>query len=165
MFSLIITIISIALIAALAAATIYYGGDAFSKGTLKADASTLINQGQQVAGAMTLYSVDKSQDAADVTALVTDGYLQANPGSWDVLEGTSGLVSIAYNNSPDLTEDVCNEVRSRNNETAIVFGTDAPSSASADDAADAVQAGGVPFTCVAVGADAASAVPAMFFKS
>ena len=42
MFSLIITIISIALVAALAVATIYYGGDAFNQGTTKAKASTIV---------------------------------------------------------------------------------------------------------------------------
>jgi hypothetical protein len=58
MFSLIISIISIALVAALAAATVYFGGAAFNKGSAGADASTFINAGQQVAGAFTLASAD-----------------------------------------------------------------------------------------------------------
>lgn len=41
MFSLIITIISIALVAALALATLYYGGDAFRDGHAAAQASKL----------------------------------------------------------------------------------------------------------------------------
>ena len=41
MFSLIITIISIALVAALALATIYYGGSAFNKSSATATASKL----------------------------------------------------------------------------------------------------------------------------
>ena len=54
MFSLIITIISIALVAALALATLYYGGDAFNQGRAGADASRLINEGQQVNAAVAL---------------------------------------------------------------------------------------------------------------
>jgi hypothetical protein len=46
MFLLIITIIAIALVVALALATLYYGGDAFNKGSAEANASKVINQGQ-----------------------------------------------------------------------------------------------------------------------
>ena len=79
MFSLIITIISIALVAALAVATIYYGGSAFTQGTAKANASALVGASQQITGANTLHYNDKSANAADIQALVTDGYLQAVP--------------------------------------------------------------------------------------
>lgn len=58
MFSLIISIISIALVAALAAATVYFGGAAFNKGSAGADASTFVNAGQQIAGAFTLAAAD-----------------------------------------------------------------------------------------------------------
>jgi hypothetical protein len=58
MFSLIISIISIALVAALAAATVYFGGAAFNKGSAGADASAFINAGQQIAGAFTLAAAD-----------------------------------------------------------------------------------------------------------
>ena len=79
MFSLIITIISIALVAALAVATIYYGGSAFTQGTAKANASALVGASQQITGANTLYFNDKSGNATDIAALVTAGYLQAAP--------------------------------------------------------------------------------------
>ncbi len=70
MFSLIISIISIALVAALAAATVYFGGAAFNKGTAGADASTFINSGQQIAGAFTLASTDGFDiSAASIAAL------------------------------------------------------------------------------------------------
>lgn len=64
MFSLIITIISIALVAALALATIYYGGSAFNKGSAGAKASQLINEGQQVNGAVAIYLADLSGNSA-----------------------------------------------------------------------------------------------------
>lgn len=58
MFSLIITIVAIALVAALALATIYYGGTAFNKGATAADAARAISQGQQIQGAMDLFRAD-----------------------------------------------------------------------------------------------------------
>lgn len=58
MFSLIITIISIVLVGLLAVATIYYGGDSFSNRGPEAQAATILNQGQQISGAMELWHVD-----------------------------------------------------------------------------------------------------------
>lgn len=84
MFSLIITIISIALVAALAVATIYYGGDAFNQGTTKAKASTIVNQAQQVAGANTLFKSNTGSFASDVSALVSNAYLGSAPVSADL---------------------------------------------------------------------------------
>jgi outer membrane PBP1 activator LpoA protein len=52
MFNLIITIISIALVVAMAAAAVYYGGTAFTQGTAKANAATLVTQAQQINGAI-----------------------------------------------------------------------------------------------------------------
>ena len=79
MFSLIITIISIALVAALAVATIYYGGSAFTQGSAKANASALVGAAQQISGANTLYFNDKGGNAATQTDLKNGGYLQAVP--------------------------------------------------------------------------------------
>lgn len=79
MFSLIITIISIALVAALAVATIYYGGSAFTQGTAKANAAALVSAGQQINGALTLSANDNGGVRADATSLVTDQYMSAVP--------------------------------------------------------------------------------------
>jgi hypothetical protein len=48
MFSLIITIVSIALVAGLAIATIYYGGSIFNSGTGKAEAAKILNEIEQI---------------------------------------------------------------------------------------------------------------------
>ena len=74
MFSLIITIISIALVAALAVASIYYGGNAFTKGGDAAKAAQFINEGQQIAGAVTLANADAAVHALQAD-LVTGQYL------------------------------------------------------------------------------------------
>ena len=82
MFSLIITIISIALVAAIAVATLYYGGSQFSQGTAKAQADQIISGAQQIAGANTLYAnnVGGGQyDGAGASDLVTQGFLSAVP--------------------------------------------------------------------------------------
>jgi hypothetical protein len=83
MFSLIITIISIALVAALALATLYFGGDAFNQGSAKASASTLVNQASQINGANTLYFLD-NQAYSDMSGLVPN-FLAATPNP-----GTAG---------------------------------------------------------------------------
>jgi len=81
MFSLIITIIAIALVAALAVASIYYGGDAFNVGTGKARAAQYMNEGQQISAAVSLYKTDNAGAyPANIDVLVEDNYLAASPG-------------------------------------------------------------------------------------
>ena len=112
MFSLIISIISIALVAALAAATVYFGGAAFNKGTAGADASAFINAGQQVAGAFTLAATD-GVTAATVNSL-TPNYLAQVPsykGTALALSATVGLES--YVTVSGVSSGVCNEVTAR----------------------------------------------------
>lgn len=86
MFSLIITIISIALVAALALATIYYGGNAFNKGSAEAKASQLINEGQQINGAIAMAKADvASGSLTTAPATVADlspSYLAQLPSGW-----------------------------------------------------------------------------------
>jgi hypothetical protein len=80
MFQLIVAVISIALVAALALASIFYGGAAFTRSQLKAQVTTMINQAQQISGAATLYKTDKGGVLApDVAALVSDSYLAEEP--------------------------------------------------------------------------------------
>jgi hypothetical protein len=86
MFSLIITIISIALVAAIAVATLYYGGTQFSQGTAKATADQIISAAQQIAGANTLYANNLGGGAYDVAGtlggisdLKAQGFLNAIP--------------------------------------------------------------------------------------
>lgn len=112
MFSLIITIISIALVAALAVATIYYGGDAFNQGSSKAKASTVINQAQQIAGANTLYKSDKGSFTDSLSALQTGKYLASVPTA-DVVATPGYTVSTANVVSATLvanTTEVCQKI-------------------------------------------------------
>lgn len=51
MFSLIITLVSIALVVILVLATVYFGGSAFGRGAVKTSALTIVNQSIQIAAA------------------------------------------------------------------------------------------------------------------
>jgi hypothetical protein len=58
-FSLIISIIAIALVIVLAGAALYYGGDSFNGGTIKAEVAKYKNEAAQLAGALVAYQVDQ----------------------------------------------------------------------------------------------------------
>ncbi len=95
MFSLIITIISIALVAALALATLYYGGSSWTRGNAASNAATVTNQGQQIRGAMELYYADHSAYPASLQDLVTGDYLKTIPVPPAMLAFETGLVTPA----------------------------------------------------------------------
>lgn len=133
MFQLIVAVISIALVAALAIASIYYGGSAFNKSSLKANVTTLVNGGQQIAGAVALYRTDNSIDPSDVATLVTYNYLQGAPGlpgiasstawGWTAASGsTPASVSVAL--KPASAAEACLEVAKQAG-TSGQFGCDA----------------------------------------
>jgi hypothetical protein len=85
MFQLIVAVIAIALVIALTLASIFYGGEAFTRSSLKANVAALVNQAQQISGAHTLYKTDKAADApagaAGVKVLVDYGYLAEAPNA------------------------------------------------------------------------------------
>lgn len=89
MFSLIVTIISIALVAALALATIYYGGKFADDGQARANMSKILQEGNQVAGALELYKTDiggfpTGTSAEIAEQLVEKSYLRQMPeGTWE----------------------------------------------------------------------------------
>lgn len=113
MFSLIISIIAIALVAALALASIYYGGDAFQEGNSKAEASTIVNQGQQVQAAVTMSEIDEKgyfvdPTKTDLSDLVTGKYLKEIPQvrgeGWVKVSGAN-RIELPVDNG-----DVCMEI-------------------------------------------------------
>lgn len=114
MFSLIISIISIALVAALAAATVYFGGAAFNKGGAGADASTFINAGQQIAGAFTLSEVDAGV-AVSAVADLSPHYLAQEPSYKGKLFALSTDTDTDYVKMTVNTADICSEINKRAN--------------------------------------------------
>lgn len=116
MFSLIITIISIALVAALALATLYYGGAAFNKGSAGAQAARLINEGQQINGAVQVLKADVAANSVVGGVIPTDiaglapNYMSQVPAKWDAATLlTAGTVLT----SDVVSQEVCDEVNKR----------------------------------------------------
>ena len=91
MFSLIITIVSIALVVALVAATMYHGGDTLTQGRTTADAAAFVTGAQQVGGAAVMFQSLESTEALAVTELVTKKYLASAP----VVKGTALAIPAA----------------------------------------------------------------------
>lgn len=113
MFSLIISIIAIALVSALALASIYYGGDAFNKGTTDADASTIMNQGQQIQAAIAMQNIDKDTSITTMSDLAPE-YLMALPTfggeAWgEPDESVTGYITL----NGTISKDVCDELNER----------------------------------------------------
>ncbi|WP_018234217.1 hypothetical protein [Thioalkalivibrio thiocyanodenitrificans] len=85
MFSLIITIISILLVAVLAIASIYFGGTAWNQGGTKAAVTQYFNEGQQIAAAATLYRAENGgRNPESIQVLLDNNYLRVLPeGQWE----------------------------------------------------------------------------------
>lgn len=102
MFSLIITIISIALVAALALATLYFGGDAFNKGDAQSRATQVVTQGQQVLAASDMFFADKGRWPNSIEELVASDYLKQVPtvsafnSEWNSAITSAHAASIAW---------------------------------------------------------------------
>ncbi len=114
MFSLIITIISIALVAALALATIYYGGSAFNRGSADARAAQYINEGQQINGAFAMAKADAQAGTytgalAALSDLVTGKYLAQAPAGWTIGTGDYANAVVRVTTSAPSNE-VCDSV-------------------------------------------------------
>ncbi|WP_087863554.1 hypothetical protein [Comamonas thiooxydans] len=108
MFALIITIVAIALVVALVAATMYHGGDTLTQGRATADASAFVAGAQQVSGAAVMYQSLEGSPAADAGALVTSGYLASVPavkGVALVLNAAGKLVTATV-----ASDDVCKAI-------------------------------------------------------
>lgn len=118
MFSLIISIIAIALVAAIALASIYYGGEAFQTGTVDAAASTVVNQGQQVQAAVQMASLDKSVTISTAKDLVDSNFLKEIPkfdgNSW-VLDLSNGVAKVVVS-----SVEICDEIIDKNDTSASI---------------------------------------------
>lgn len=90
MFQLIVAVIAIALVIALTLASIFYGGEAFTRSSLKANVAAMVNQAQQISGAHTLYKTDFSKNAIDIDDLVASKYLAEKPVAPKIAKTVNG---------------------------------------------------------------------------
>jgi hypothetical protein len=109
MFSLIITIVAVVLVAVLALATVYFGGSAFREGHAQATAATLVNESQQLRAAFDVYLAQQGSlptgTSDQISAqLVASQTLKALPtANWTfesgsaVVKGLPDSVCIAMN--------------------------------------------------------------------
>ena len=132
MANLIITVISIALVAVAALMGAYYGGSAFMDGQAKANANTLVTQADQISAAWTLSATNNggSYDTAGAsgvgTGLVTSSpvYLTAAPvppaaassDTYTMVKLTTNAAATPYNGlrlalvTGDAARNVCKAV-------------------------------------------------------
>lgn len=106
MASLIITLVTIALVGALILAVTYFGGSAFTDSQQTAKASAVLNQSAQISGALTTYRAHHGGFPTGTQEqikekLVTSGYLAAVP------ESVSWTLVNDYALATDLPDDVC----------------------------------------------------------
>lgn len=81
MFNLIITVISIALVAGIVLAGLYYGGEAYRSASISADAATLQSQASQVMAADSIRRAESAGGGCwSLNQLVEAGYLSETPG-------------------------------------------------------------------------------------
>lgn len=120
MFSLIISIIAIALAAVLLLTSAFYGGDALTEGTVKAEAASLANEAQQISAGYDLYKVENAgavpsavDGAADSDTLVGQGYLKQAPATaWEIVGGVLSTSDVAYDPATGVgvSDEVCAQV-------------------------------------------------------
>lgn len=82
MFSLIISVIAIVLVAVIAIATLYYGGNIFSGGGAAASAAQVLDESQQILNAVEAFKVDNASNMpTSMDDLLTGNYLNSAPAS------------------------------------------------------------------------------------
>jgi len=123
MFSLIITIISIALVVALVAATMYHGGDVLTEGRTEADAAAFVAGAQQISGAAAMYLALEGQaatgidGAADSATLVGKSYLSSVPSIPNAEVGDAWALTASTVTAPVNSADVCTALADDNSDT------------------------------------------------
>lgn len=102
MFSLIIAIISIALVVAAVALGAYYGGSSISEAEAQAQAARLKNEEHQIIAAVDSFQADQGRWPADIPELVARGYLNSVPrGAPEASLGRTAVEFIAWAQAQD----------------------------------------------------------------
>lgn len=82
MFSLIIAIIGVLLIAAIAVSCLFFGGSAFTQGGAGAAAAQVLDESQQILSAVEAYKVDNASNLpTSMQDLIDNKYLNSAPAS------------------------------------------------------------------------------------
>lgn len=92
MFSLIVAVVSIALLVALVSLSGYFGGGAITDSQAKAQAAQLAAEHQQIFAGMDIFQADHRRWPVDVPELVTTGYLRSIPRGIEVSDTRASAV-------------------------------------------------------------------------
>ncbi len=103
MVSLIVTIVAIALVSALALATMYYGSSAYAHYQEEARITAYLNEAQQIQGAAALYKTDQGSPAVTLSDLVDNEYLRQAPSLDWALSNTFAVGQ----DQASVSDDVC----------------------------------------------------------
>lgn len=84
MFSLVLALVSILIIAVLVVATLWFGGSGFTTGQVAATAARVVNESAQIQGAVETYKVNNGDNLpSSMSDLINGGYLNNAPSaSW-----------------------------------------------------------------------------------
>ncbi len=110
MFTLLVTLIAIALGAYVLNSTAFLGGDAYTDGTVKAQASSIVNEATQINSSIDLYKVNEGNTtavAADLDAL-QGLYLKSTPSTMVGAWTTDGAV--VSSGAGAVSTEVCAEI-------------------------------------------------------
>jgi hypothetical protein len=90
MFSLLLAVVAIILVAAVAYATFFYGGTIGATGQASAEASALLSQSAQIVSASAAFANEHyGAKPATLEALVSAGYLSSIPSGWQEPQGAA----------------------------------------------------------------------------
>lgn len=117
MTTIILVIVGILLAAAAAIMVVFYGGDAFNRGGLSAQASTLVNAGTNVLAASELARAETGKIGSSIPDLLVSGRLDARPtitgavgqDVWRSVARDKGGDAIVYV-ATGLSRDLCEKV-------------------------------------------------------
>lgn len=123
MFHMILVLVSIALVAALAVATLWHGGEAMSAGNIRAAATATVNQGQQIAVATRNFATAKNARLpTSIAELVTEGFLGSVPigdrvftgGAWYFFtSGNQRFAAIQIDETTGEVDQFCTQINVR----------------------------------------------------
>lgn len=115
MFSLILSIIAIALVIIITLAVMYYGGaEVFSKGTEEAMTAQALNELSQIEGAMFSYQVNENTSPGSLEDLETKGHLREVPKGWVGSDGDGSFgVKLLEIKDPEQEQRMCENINKR----------------------------------------------------
>lgn len=117
MFSLIVTVMSIALVAAVLIASIYYGGDAYQQYSSKNSANMILNQSVQIIEAKVDYLLDNQSNPVLISDLSPD-YLTSMPNPSSVTDANWEFTSSGHVILEGVSHKLCTAINEMENSNA-----------------------------------------------